>query len=242
MLTQTIICIPGLWTSRAEIVSCIASQSEGLFLLPLRADGDVLVETASQRRYDLEIYDFDPQLADSFAIAGRSWIQPSDLDAIAAHKHTLYVLSADVSVETAQHMLRVGHSLLKAGGLAVKVESAGIAHSATQWAEFAVSEDLSRLYRAFVTLLKGPTYSYSCGMHNLGLPDSSAPLALGPEAAIELLDSFNLYQLLERPILKPSNTFSIAAGKLRYQLRKGVCTGHPADDPFHNPFGIWHHS
>jgi hypothetical protein len=143
-------------------------------------------------------------------------------------------------MEWARRMLRVGCALLQAGGIAVKVESTGIAHSADKWMEFARSGDLFQLYRAFVTLIKGSEYFYSCGMHNFGLPDVSVGSNLGPDDASRLLNQFNCFVLSENPALADGETFSVAAGASRYGLKKERCELYPHDDPFYNPFGRWH--
>ncbi len=235
MHKQIIIGVPGYWETRTEILAAVADKSGGFLCLANR-----LMGTSTKDVYTLDIYDYDPQLAAAFRIVGRPWIRESDLDRIAAHRHTLYVLSADVSMEWARRMLKVGCALLQAGGIAVKVESTGIAHSADKWMEFARSGDLFQLYRAFVTLIKGSEYFYSCGMHNFGLPDVSVGSNLGPDDAARLLNQFTCFVLSENPALADGETFSVAAGASRYRLKKERCELYPHDDPFYNPFGRWH--
>jgi hypothetical protein len=232
---QIIIGVPGYWETRAEILSAVADKSDGFLCL-----ANILMDSSTKDAYTLDIYEHDPQLAAAFSIAGRSWIRQPDLDRIAAHKHTLYVLSPGVSVEFAQRMLKVGHALLKAGGIAVKVESTGIAHSADKWMEFTRSGDLFQLYYAFVTLIKGNEYFYSCGMHNFGLPDVSISFKLTPNDAAEVMNRFNCFVLLENPTLVDGETFSTAASAPRYRLKKEVCGLYHRDDPFYNPLGRWH--
>ena len=232
---QIIIGIPGYWETRAEILAAIADKSDGFLCL-----ANILMDTSTKDAYTLDIYDHDPELAAAFRLAGRSWIAQPDLDRIAAHRHTLYVLSPAVSVKSGQQMLRVGDALLRAGGIAVKVESTGIAHSAEKWMEFTRSGDLYQLYRAFVTLIRGSRYFYSCGMHNFGLPDVSTSLKLSPDTASKLMNQFNGFVLFENPTLMDGEIFSVAAGAPRYRLKMERCELYHRDDPFHNPLGRWH--
>jgi hypothetical protein len=137
-------------------------------------------------------------------------------------------------------MLKVGHALLQAGGIAVKVESTGIAHSADMWTEFARSGTLSQLYWAFVALIRGKEYYYSCGMHDFGLPDVATGSNLSPDTASQLMNQFNYFVLSEDPTLVDGETFSAAAGAPRYRLKRERCELYHRDDPFHNPLGRWH--
>jgi hypothetical protein len=136
-------------------------------------------------------------------------------------------------------MLRVGAALLDAGGIAVKVESSGAANSAKQWRELAGSKSLYDTYRAFVRPYGGKDSFYSCGMHNLGLPDAAVPRNLDPPAAAELLNAFNHYMLREKPALEDGDTFSIAPDAPHFKLQKTACDTYKAGHSFHNPFGVW---
>ena len=232
---QIIIGVPGLWETRSDIVKAIASKS-GDFIFA----GLVLMNTATKDSYTLEVYDRDPGLAHAFEIAGRSLLIKEDIQKIAAHRSTLYVLSSDVSVEDARRMLGVGRALLNAGGLAVKVESTGVAHSAAQWNAYAESNDLFQLYCAFVMLIGGDEYNYSCGMHNFALPDTSVDCQLGLEEGPDLINRFNYFQLAGSPVLADGDTFSATVDAPRYRLKKEICEAYEPDHAFHNPFGRWH--
>jgi len=131
--------------------------------------------------------------------------------------------------------------ILHAGGLAVKVESAGVAHSSDQWKEFTAAADAEALYYAYVTLVgqgDNRTY-YSCGMHNLGLRDAIITGNLTAYEAGSLLNTFLLYCLIEQPELEIGHTFSVDAPSPRYRLSTEQCTIYPKDHLFNNPFGLW---
>jgi hypothetical protein len=231
---KIIIGVPGLWTSQTEIVTSIAQRSGGFIFAGL-----VLLETATKQGFTLEVYERDPQLQNAFRIGGGGRIPERDLATIGQHRHTLYCSGAGGSVEKARQILRVGVGLLNAGGLAVKVESSGVAHGGERWRELADSENIFDTYTAFVTLIGGKEYFYSCGMHVFGLPDALVSRNLNAPVAAQLLNAFNSYVLAENPALNEGHTFSTAADAPKFRLNKTSCTIYEPSHPFHNPFGMW---
>ena len=197
------------------------------------------MDMATKQGSTLEVYDYDPKLHEAFRIAGGGRIADAELDAIAAHRHTLYCLSSGVSLETARQMLKFGVGLLDAGGLAIKVESSGVAHSAARWRKLAASGDLFDIYTAFVTLIGGKECFYSCGMHAFGLPDAAVPRDQDTKVAAQLLNAFNHHLVADKPSLMDGHTFSIAVDAPRFKLRLTPCDTYEPGHPFHNPFGIW---
>jgi hypothetical protein len=226
--------LPGTWPTRSDIVASIAGLSEGLIFA-----GKILLDTTTYQSYQLDIYEHDPELVRAFALAGRRSLTEADLAAIDAHTHTLYVIGKGGSSERAKLLMQVGARLLRAGGLAVKVESAGVAHSASDWQTLTAASEPSALYSAYVTLVGNEKHFYSCGMHNLGLPDAIVPGTLLPNDAAQLLETFLLYLLLEQPNLNNGHTFSTSPQAPRYRLQLAPCTLYEADDPFYNPYGMW---
>ncbi len=226
--------LPGQWTTRSDIATSIAHLSDGLIFA-----GKVLLDTKTNQSYQLDIYEHDSDLAQAFALAGRRSLTESDLAAIDAHTHTLYVTGKGGTSERAKQVMEVGTRIVRAGALAVKVESTGVAHSAHDWQRLTVAPEPSALYFAYVTLIGDHERFYSCGMHNLGLPDVIVPGTLAPNDAAQLLETFLLYLFLEQPNLKQGHTFSINAQAPRYRLQLAPCTFYAANDPFYNPFGMW---
>jgi hypothetical protein len=80
--------------------------------------------------------------------------------------------------------------------------------------------------------------TYSCGMHQLGLPDAEVPGVTADRS--RLLDTFAKYLLLERPKLADGHTFSLEEGAPRFRLKHVPCERYPPGELFHNPFGLWH--
>lgn len=232
-MNQIIIGVPGTWEAQSDIAQAVASSSG------YRLKDGLLVNTNTQQSYKLEVGKHNPQLREEFHIASRGAISKADMAAISEHTFTLYALSAGTSLARIREMLAVGDALLSAGGVAVSVESAGIAFSAQRWRQLAASKDLRDVYDAFVTLLEDKGVFYLRGMHNFGLPACAVVADLSPEAAAELLNAFNIYQLSQSPVLATGSTFSLGEDAPQYELTKGEDKRYPPDDPFHNPHGVW---
>lgn len=230
---KTVICIPGQWATRSDIVSAIAKQSDGYLFA-----GMVMMNIGTHDLFELQVHEHDSSLERAFSIAGRGRLRSGDLDAIACHTFVLYLVADSGSVEAAKKLLLAANGLLKSGGLAVKIESAGIAHRVDQWAEFCVG-DGSCLLNAYVTYIGGRGVYYSCGMHNMGHPDAVVEAGIPPDDAANLLHTFLSYLLFENPTLNDRETFSVDADAPRYRLFLEPCTRYEAGNLFHNPFGVW---
>lgn len=226
--------IPGKWSTRSDIVKDIAAKSNGLLFL-----GSTLMNIDSKEQYQVEIYDFDPNLAEAFEIAGRQSLDPTHIQNIQSHTFTLYVIGKGGSLEEARKVLDVGCGVLRGGGLALKIETTGKAHTPEQWFAFAENKNEAALYRACVALIGSNGKFYTCGMHNLGYRDAIVKENLLPKQAAQLLEPFSLYILTENPALKDGHTFSQTSDSPNYQLHAVSCDIYPSDDPFHNPFGMW---
>lgn len=197
------------------------------------------MEIATKNAFRLEIYEHDPNLKKAFSIAGRGRLTEEDLEAIGSHTYTLYLIADGGSADVAKKLLRATNALLKSGGIAVKIESAGVAHRVDQWAEFCSHDHPGSLLQAFVIYIGGDGFYYSCGMHNLGHRDVIVEADIEPDEAAKLLHTFLLYLLIENPTINDRETFSIDASAPRYRLFREPCTKYAADDLFHNPYGMW---
>jgi len=231
---QTIVGIPGIWTSRTEIVTSIASKSEGYLFA-----GVALLDTTNNEGFGLEIYDHDQNLSRAFSIAGGATFNPAQLEAIAKHTYTLYLIGDGSSIESAREIAKAVCGLLRSGGIAVKIESSGIAHTYEDW--FKLTQDFNSIngFRLFVTLIGDKGTYYSCGMHNLGYRDAIISDDISPNEAACLLQTFLLYYLTENPILNNGETFSTDADSPFYILSEEECMIYSSDELFHNPFGMW---
>lgn len=231
---EIIIGIPGLWPTRTDLIRSVVSKTDGLLLV-----GPILYNQKARKHFQADIYEHDSLLRQAFSFAGMGQIPEQDLEAVASHTYTLYLIGPAGTPDLAQEMLEVTAQLLNAGGLAVKVETAGVAHTKEAWQHFADHGHML-LCDAYTAYIGTKDRYYSCGMHNLGLPDASVSTDLTMKDALRLLKVFLRYTVIEHPSLGDSHTFSLDADSPPYRLTHQECTAYPPDDPFYNPFGLWH--
>lgn len=226
--------IPGLWKDRDAILEAIATKSGGYTY-----GGMLLTHTKNNDSFGLEIYEHDDKLREAFEYAGMGRFSDDELNQLDKHTFILYVIGAAGSTDAAQKMMHVATALLEAGGLAVKVETAGKAFNVEQWKTLTNLDDPARFYDAFVTKLQvQDDVFYTCGMHNLGFKDAIVG-AVGLEAASHTLDVFSIYQIVEQPEIHTGEWFAVDEALPKFQLLEEKDTRYPKDDGFFNRHGLW---
>ncbi|MBY3136829.1 hypothetical protein [Rhizobium laguerreae] len=146
----------------------------------------------------------DDRMSQSFAVCwdrveADAW-SPADEDAVADHQSVLYILGPSMqqaeTVKVSMLALRLVERLIDAGAVAVKGESAGIAHGLDRWRELIrqgaeatkaadplAEQRIGRL--AFAKRpLSVPGYLESVGFHLVGLPEVYVPESAGSERQI----------------------------------------------------------
>jgi len=221
--------VPGLWKDRTHFLHSVIESSDFLFA------GNVLFHPPTKRGLVVDMYEHDPRLQEAFAIAGGGRIPPADLEAIGRHTMTPYLIGPGGSLENAKFMVQAAAAILKAGGIAVKIESTGVAHPRDRWLKLVDQELVVHGIDSFVVFLDGKGDFYSCGMHNLGFRD--ALFVSPPPDALEQLRLFLFYSQNPKQPLSDRNTVTL--GSIKYRMHATPCDTFPADSPFHNPYGLW---
>lgn len=230
---KTIIGIPGHWKDRYELLESLVKQK-------ILFAGNVLRDLETETTIQAEVYPYDSDLAMAFFYVSNGTISEKELNQIHEHTHTLYLIFESVDTKELLNVLRLGSKILHAGGLAVKVETSGIAHSKEKWLALTEEPGEIALYRALVSKIEGNQCYYSCGMHQFGLRDAMVQdNLLGQESANQLLDGFLLYLLIEKPSIQAGHTFSLDPQSPVYRIDETACTFYPPDDLFFNPRGYW---
>lgn len=229
---ESVLCIPGEWPERQALLERIIRDSDGYLSI-----GHLIMHVDTRDTFELHFEDADPRLAQAFASAGRHWEGSAEMDRIATHASVVYLVGDGGSRESAERLMLAGEGLLKAGGLGVKVESSGVAHSPDAWRKLVAARHLFGVHDAFVVYVRGAQV-YSCGMHHFGLPEAMVDEADSDNAA-ELLRTFTRYLLDEHPTIIAGQTFSTAADAPVYRIVEGVPIEYDADSLFNNPFGMW---
>ena len=218
------------------------------------------VERALPDGFELDreysILEADDRMPRAFEVSADR-VHPSMTDddeaAIAKHTAVAYILSPRLPAKDALwisgRVLQLIAALLDDGALAVKCESAGIAHGAERWRELAkrarkksLLDRASALRLAFVRRpLGADDLLYSCGMHLLGARDIEVPASDEVMADVEWIDLLATYILAETPErgIHDGEGFRREEGGERRILRERKCTRYEPDDFFHNPYGYW---
>lgn len=230
-----IVAIPGPWKDRSEFVARIVSSTDGKFMM----GGPMLAIPSERDHIMVEFADADPSMRRAFQVAGRGQLNGPTLGAIARHRAVVYAHFPLQVPGRQQRILRFTDVLRQIGGIAVKIESVGIAHEWDAWEQLLRSDDLFALYSGFVTLIADEHHYYSCGMHHFDLPDTQVPRSLPDGEAAHLMNQFNYYRMAEAPDLEEGHTFSLSEDSPRFELSRVDDVRYPADHPFHNEKGLW---
>lgn len=229
-LPLTVLCVPGMWKDRNELVTQIAKLSGGYVFA-----GQALMDSSSGTSFELDVREHDPRMATSFINAGPHWCDTAEMRRIKDHTMVTYIVGDGGSSDRAEAFMKAAAGLLHAGGLGVKVESTGLAFSPVDWLK--LTEGIFTVHRAFVIYVTGHD-TYSCGMHNLGLRDAIVEGKCS-EDPVELLRTFTRYVYIEKPKLRAGHTFSADKDAPRYRLSEQAETNYDCNHLFHNPYGMW---
>lgn len=232
---ELVICIPGPWKDRGQLVQSIASQTAGGFLLA----GFVLADTRSQDAVKLEYEPRSSQMRRSFEIAARGSFPQELLTKIDQHEGVVFLHFPVQILKERKRVASFTGAIRRCGGLAVKIESAGIAHEWDRWLYVLTSGDAAELYKSFVVIVRDSAHYYSCGMHHFELPETEADGSMPTREAVNLIDQFNYWQIVERPEIASGSTFSVAPNAPTYRVTLGKDARHENDDPFRNESGVW---
>jgi len=177
-------------------------------------------------------------------VAPGAWSH-ADEDAVAHHKSVLYVLSppmtADTAVTISTAALFLVEAVITAGAVAVKGESAGVAHGLARWRELVMQcsravqagDDIASNRACRLAFAKRPlesgNYVESVGFHLVGLPEVYVAKGLGTDR--------------EKAAIIDAVADELTRGKLDDVLRdRKARLSHDSiyaqDDFKFNPFGI----
>lgn len=234
---QTVICIPGMWNSWDEFVMQLPKATNGEYV----AAGQIIMHVNSKRAYQIEFCEKDFRMQISFAFAGKDTGITKELIAeIENHNHVIYLSGDTGSLETAKHIAFAAGAILKAGGIGIKIETAGKAFEKEKWLGFLEGFEQAMLYHMFVVdSITNPLGEvYSCGMQNLGFKDTIVG-GEEPQKSVDLIRHFGYYQIVEKPAIQAKETFSLDEQSPKFRVTEETDQPNIGDELFENPFGMW---
>lgn len=234
---KTILCIPGNWQDRSEIITSIAKNNINEFLFA----GQLIVNLKTNETFELEICERDDKVRDAFKIAGLvNQLSDSFLNEIDTHKYVIYIIGETGDLDKALSIAQFGNAILKAGGLGVKVESTGKAFTKEQWMELLKGDRDIFLYKMFVidSINDGKGTTYSCGMHNIGFKDT---IISNEEfqSSVNLISIFSYYQIIDNPLINNNQTFSASKESPMFKIIEESNQPYKGDELFENTYGMW---
>ncbi|WP_231687686.1 DUF4261 domain-containing protein [Bacillus sp. CHD6a] len=186
----------------------------------------------------MEVYEQDPGLRDAFSYASRETFDENLLSEIEHHTFTIYVIADSNRFEDLLNVVEVGAGLLRSGGLAVKIETTGVAYTKEEWNQLCTEQEYFPIYSHFVTLIGDENHYFSCGMKAFGLRDTVIPSSLPPEEAADLLNNVNLYSIVENPTFRSGETFSIGENTAVFNIVLTNDSRYDEEDVIYNPYGL----
>lgn len=235
--TEITVAIPGKWTDRRELTSALALSSvrNGGFLMA----GVLLMDAKKGLHFKAEMVGHDAGLQQVFHFAGRDMLEPQLLDEIGKHTSTVYITTDTTGPASMRALASAVSDVLNAGGLAVYIETTGLAHSKAAWLDMERrADELQDLYTLFVTHSVHEDVYTSFGMKNFGLPDVTAPTTIDPSYASTLIYMLNMYQIDTKPMLSDGETYSIDVDEPYYVMSMMDDARFDEDNYFFNPSGL----
>lgn len=232
-----VIGVPGYWKNKEEVMQQITAHNNEFICV-----GSTLINTKTQALFEIEVYDHDPDLKISYAYCGRRTFTDKDVQAVDKHTYTVYIIGESGSPALAYELVKAGGAVLNAGGIAVKIESSGVAHLKKDWLNFIKKDDNLELYKAFVTIVKDKQFYISYGMQVIGYPEGQV-FFVGEDGVeggqLQVLDVFLVSMLIDDLQLADDHTFALSDKNPKYLLKHKYYDKYPEDDLFFNPQGIW---
>ncbi len=235
---ESVLCIPGNWNSREDLLLLIVAANNGEYLLA----GNVLMNAKTNHHYTIDFCERDKRMKESFKYAGMvNRITETFIDEVDAHKYVVYITGATGNLEEAEHIARAGLAILKSGGLGIKVETAGKAFEKSQWENYLENFESSNLYEMFVVESihnKENNSTFSCGMQNIGLKDT---IVFDEEfqESVKLIRIFSFYQIVDKPTIQNNQTFTPAINSSIFRITDELKQPYSGNEIFENPFGMW---
>lgn len=232
---QTIVCLPMCTQSADEFRDALVKQFQGEYLFA----GSVILHTKENVHIECEVCDYDPTMRNAFASTLTGRVDESDIDEIDKHQSVIYLTYEKADLDDLHVLHQFINVCLQVGGLGVKFENSGLAHTKDMWLNYNFYENTYLLLNSHVMYIHDEHYVSSVGMHIFGLPDVSIPISASELLANAngFLTKFNHYHVFETPTFKEGNTFSLGEDEPKFVIAITDDFVYQGEDCFENPFG-----
>jgi len=233
----SIICIPGTWDSWEDFTQSISTATNGVYSF----EGDILINSMDERCYAIEFFEAQEDLDESFRYAGMvTGVSEHFLEEVGNQSHVIFISSVTGNMEEAWHLALAAKAILDAGGIGIRIETAGKAFEKEYWNELIENFKPLNLYLMFVvdTILDEDGSVYTCGMHNIGYKDIILSGEKFEEAAT-LIYNFAYYQVHNNTTIQNGGVFSTGLSSPKFRISDEPNQPYQGDEMFENDFGMW---
>jgi hypothetical protein len=227
------ISVPGQWETLESAARQIAARSGGYLFT-----GDALTNIATGRAWACDVIGPDKSLHKTYERAGQGRMPKAELAMLRKHTLTLRLYGPGGSYEAARNMMTLAAALLRAGGIAVKVDSSGIAHGREDFLALHADVEPGGVYWTYVSLINSSEGFHTCGMHALGHRDVITSDEADPRQAWLLMHQFNGYSTQSGMIIADGDAVGDEQGVLFHAYQES-CTLYPRSSLYYNPYGMW---
>lgn len=239
--TEVVIGIPGKWADQRELSRALnlAMIENGGYTFMGPFLGNVKTESV----FEVYMEGHDENMKEAFKCAATSKFEDSLFEEIGEHTATVYIISKKVGQDVARELVHAVSDILKAGGLAVKIETTGVAHTKETWLKMQAEiknpeNEVPQLHGHFLTLTNYGDFFYTFGMKTFGLPDVAVPSKVLGDEASHVLQNLSFYLLNQHPEIHSGETYSAGIEAPFYVMEIKEDERYEKEDSFHNPFGI----
>lgn len=227
-----VLCIPGIWQNHQALLHALLTYDTGYIYARV-----IIKSLTSDYFAEIEEHQNDTEVSHVFRQQSLNRFSEQELQEIEQHNMIIYVICPAGSIALVQQALLLGQALLKAGGLAIKIETSGLTHPRSDWLNFDAQNPID-LYKAFIPTISDQEQIYSCGMHQFGKADGC--INLNVKHASFILNQFLLYVLIESPTLLENQAFSAEEGGEILKLYKKESRDFFEEDSLYlNHLGVW---
>lgn len=226
---EVILCIPGYWEPAEKEIPVM--------------DKEIVCKTnflyLNNTKVEVLKHDFDEGLYFSFALSGYHQMQQDEIEKIKQHKSVYYLISNIDKKEKLKDLIKIASDFLNNGGIAVKIESTGIAHSKNRWLEASKSLKNVDFFQLFVSIVIENEIMRSNGMEVLNLPDAEMKVLEDREYSYTLIRDF-LYKLYKNQIsVETGSNFTDLNEKYQFRLELSDDNWYDKKEIYHNSLGVW---